>query len=383
MTIVGNILLFISSLVYIGLAYTILGKQPHSGDYAVSYGWTVLLLNALLVIFLTITTIIIAAKGGFSWVGPTASSRFFIVTIVLVAVLFTTAMCSILKNERGPVPAFIRSLCYFAPFIIPLLLIFASFILLNGVEVSKAVYQYPLIAVSILGLVGLTAGISSWITDSIKKENRRMKKLKEDVDSNQQRMLGEIESCDVTKNILFILVFTDSNQEPVIREKAVAKIKTNPAWQQELVRILKTGWAPEAFTFLASNGVDSTGMFIDPIKEGILQQAKSVRESTRSSSHSSHFYPELFLRETEKVLATADRFSNTDYTPQIKELKAALEEPSALKGTKLLCVDYLITGYRRKNSNLFISAPASLHLSASCSLPPCCCLLKWQTRHGL
>ena len=52
------------------------------------------------------------------------------------------------------------------------------------------------------------------------------------------------------KNMVFILVFTDANQDTDVRAKAVAKIKTNPQWEEELIKRLNSGWASEAFNFL-------------------------------------------------------------------------------------------------------------------------------------
>ena len=58
-----------------------------------------------------------------------------------------------------------------------------------------------------------------------------------------------------------ILVFTDANHDKEVRERAVAKVKTNPQWQQELCRLLENNGAIEAFFFLASNEVEDKNLF--------------------------------------------------------------------------------------------------------------------------
>jgi hypothetical protein len=140
--------------------------------------------------------------------------------------------------------------------------------------------------------------------------------------------------------MVFILVFTDGNQDEDIRKSAVTKIKSNPDWQMELIRILSTDWAPEAFHFLASNEVNERQLFLEPVRGGVLIQAKLIRESIRQSSHTSHFYPDLFSWEVERVLRTVDRFDGmgADYLPAVKELRAALDEPSEYKTIELNCM---------------------------------------------
>ena len=163
------------------------------------------------------------------------------------------------------------------------------------------------------------------------------------MDENHQRILNEIDTCDVMKNMVFILVSTDSNQDRDIRERAVAKVKTHPQWQQELIRLLQTDWAPEAFNFLASNDVDDPLLFGEPVKAGILIQARLIRESIRNSSHSSHFYPGRFGWEVERAVRTADKFKNqgVDLRPAVQELRAALDEPSEYEKPVFTCIKIL------------------------------------------
>ena len=161
--------------------------------------------------------------------------------------------------------------------------------------------------------------------------------------NNEQRIIKNIDSCDITKNMVFILVFTDANQHKLVREKALAKIKTNVNWQQELIARLQNDWAPESFTFLASNNVDSPEIFLEPVRKGILIQAKLVREQIKSTSRSSSNYSNLFSWELERVLRTVDRFDNMgmNYLPAMKELRKALNEPSEYEKSVFSITPYL------------------------------------------
>lgn len=160
---------------------------------------------------------------------------------------------------------------------------------------------------------------------------------------NHQRMLREIDSCDVQKNILFILVFTGDNQEEDVWHNAVAKVKTNTGWQQELIRILDTDFAAESFQFLASNPVDEPALFLEPVRKGVLKQASLIRTDIRQSSHPSHFYQDQFTWQVDRVIRTIDRFTDkgTDFLPAMKELRASLDEPSEYKSIQFTCIGKL------------------------------------------
>ena len=341
MTIAGNLFLVISALAYIALTATQLSKQPHSGDYAVGYAWTILLLSAVLILGLSVVVVITAAKGGFSWVSSTGPSRFFIVFICFAAVMGTTILSIIFENEGGPAPAVLKVFSPFAAFVFPVVLIVCTAILLNRVGVPAAVYKYPLLIISILGVVCMTVAIAGFSRLSYERQKDRLRAMNEEGDSNQRRILSEIDSCDLSKNMVFLFVFTDANQDQVVKERALVKIKTDTAWQQQIIRCLKNDWAPEAFTFLASNPVDNPELFTEPIREGIIIQAKLIRERIRKTSHPSNFYPGLFYWETERVLRTVNRFPDFDFTNEVKTLRSALDEPSGFEKPLFNCTGML------------------------------------------
>lgn len=351
MTIIGNLFLFISAMAYIALAATHLSRQPHSGDYAVGYAWSILILNAALVVSLSVAVLITAAKGGFAWVSSKGSSRFLIVSVCFLSVMGATILASIFRSEGGPTPVLLKVFSSFIPFVLPLVLIICTAILLNQAQVPTGVYKYPLLAISLLGIVVVTGSMAGFVKLSYEKQKNQLRALKEGDDNNQRRMLNEIDSCDVSKDMVFLFVFTDANQDQIVREGAVAKIKTNPDWRQEIVRRLKNDWAPEAFTFLASNPVDSAELFIDPIREGIVIQARLIRERIRNNSHSSNFYPGLFSWETERVLRTVDRFPNIDYTNEVKALRAALDERSDFEKPVFICIRTLDKWLKNKSGS--------------------------------
>jgi hypothetical protein len=347
MNIIGNLLLVIATFLFLGILSLVFGKDPRgSSDGLMGYGWGMIILNLGFAVIMILVSLIIGFKGGFDWVAKTTSSRFWMVTVGLLGAVITAGLSGLFKFENGPVPMVIRSLSSFGPILIPVVLIGAGFILMNAglkSSVPMPIYKWPLIFVSLIGIAGVVSGLVGEI--SMRQRNRAAR-VQANIafdQSNHNRMLSEIDSCDVSKNLVFILVYTGDNQDKEIKERAVAKVKTHPQWQQELIRLLQTDWAPEPLQFLAFNQVDDPKLFLEPVKEGILIQAKLIRERIRRCSHPSHFYPGIFMWETERVLLTADRFSGkgVDYLPAIQEVRAALDEPSEFDKPEFTCTKYL------------------------------------------
>ena len=343
MTILGNILLAIATLLFCLLFSMLFLKQsPRGGDAAMGHAWSIMLLNLAFLILMILVALIIGSKGGFSWVASGKTARFLLITLGLLASVATVAAGALFKGEPGPFAAFINRFLGFTPALVPALLIVGSAILLNdGLRNSLPVsaFKIPLTTAFALGVLGASALLLGLFIESNRNTRRRIEQMYSDQDRNHARQLADIDSCDVSKDLVFILVFTDANHDDDIRERALAKIKSRPDWQEELIRRLDSGWAREPFTFLASNAVDNPEMFLEPVRLGILNVAKSFREDIRRSSHPSHFYPERFSWEVERILRTVEKFEGkgVDYLPAVRELRAALDEPCTVEKSSMNC----------------------------------------------
>jgi hypothetical protein len=339
MAFLGNIFLGLSTIIVFMLNVGALSKEPPRNDGAVGYVWTVIYLNLALIALMILVALIIGYKGGFDWVAAKRSSRFWIVTIVLLTALITTALSSLFRFEHGPVPGLIRLYSHFVPLVVPVILVVTGFILINSTlreAVPVNAYKWPLMLVGVIGVSGTLAAAAGFLMEASRNQAARREAYTERDKANHQRMLAEIDSNDVTKNFVFLLVFTGDNQDPEIRERGVAKVKTHPQWQQELIRLLQTDWAPEPFQFLASNVVDDPSLFPEAVREGVLIQARLIRESIRNSSHPSHFYESRYSWEVERVIRTVDRYKNmgVDFVPAMRELRSALDEKAIVEKPK-------------------------------------------------
>ena len=346
MAFIGNILLVIALFVIYFLNTGALAKPAPGGDYGVGYAWSQIILNLAFVIIMILVTIIIGAKNGFEWVSASKSTRFWLVTIGMLTAVFTSVVTTIFRHEAGPAPFLMQTFSSFAPVAIPLVLILGGFILLNqGLRTSipVAVYKWPLILVSLIGLVGTISATFSFMAASARNNAAAIKATQESYDENDRRIMAEIDSNDVMNNLVFLLVFTGDNQPDEIKNRAVAKVKTHPQWESELIRLIQTEWAPEPFQFLAFNDVENPSLFLEPVRTGITIQADLIRKSIRNTSHPSNFYQGQFSWEVERIIKTVDRFKGkgVDYVPAMKELRSAFDEPSEFEKPKWSCVKVL------------------------------------------
>jgi hypothetical protein len=339
-TLLGNIFLSLAAVTFGMLLFPLYTKYvPKGGDAVMGYSWSVILINLVFFALIALAALFLTMKGAFQWVSPSPATRNAMVFLGIFACVLTAALSGLFRHEPGPMSLLFRGLTYFAHLLIPTVLVIGGFILANDAlrdALPKNAYQYPLTGVFYLGVLGVGLFLWDLASQSNQNNQRRIEEIGEREKSNHERILAEIDSCDVSKNMVFILVFTDANQSPDVRQRAVEKIKARPDWQEELVRRLQSGWAAQAFTFLASNEVDDQNMFLEPVREGVLNQAKAIRESIRRSSHPSHFYPGLFQWEVDRVIRTVEKMEGkgTDYLPAMRELRAAFDEPTDVEKTK-------------------------------------------------
>lgn len=160
------------------------------------------------------------------------------------------------------------------------------------------------------------------------------------LDSFQLGILANIDSCDVQKEMVFLLVHTDKMRNPIIREKAITKIKTRPDWQEELASRLDSGWAEEVFTFLGSNEVPDKSLFPEAVRKGIRQETTIIQQQIKESRT---LYPGQFNTRVRNILNTIEQFQGmgVDYTPEIRKLRAALNTPSNVEKPTFLCAKVL------------------------------------------
>ncbi|MCC6727489.1 MAG: hypothetical protein IT258_23495, partial [Saprospiraceae bacterium] len=304
------------------------------GDAVVGYAWSIIISVALFSLCLLVASALIGWKGGFGWVGTSTGERTVLVLLGLLLIIVGNGFF-MMGEFPGDLHPSVRSIVRGIPAVLPVLLLVSAFILLNAnyATLASLAYKLPVyssLALSALGFLLILVGRAQNAAHVVKSEIAFQDKVHQD-------HLNQIDTTDVMKDMVFILVFTDANHDQDVREKALAKIKSRPDWQEELVRRLQNDWAPQAFTFLASNEVDDKSLFPEAVRQGVVIQAKLIRESIRRCRGDFDLYDGSFLWEVERALRTVDKFQGmgVDYRPAVQEMRNALEEPTDFEKPKL------------------------------------------------
>ncbi len=342
MILFGNLLLVIATLILLALSPILFShKPPPGGDRGVGFAWTMVLGNAGFILCMGIVTAIIGWKGGFDWVGQAGGQRLVVVSLGF-AVAMTGYFFFSMKEGLGRLPSFLKFPMSYLPGVLPVLLLASTAILLNDplrTAVPGSVYKWPILFTVAIGLIAVAiimaarAQVAAATVQAAGDFEQR----------NQQNHLDQIDSTDAGKGIALILVFTDANHKAVVRQRALAKVKSRADWQEELIRLLQTDWAPEVFTFLASNEVDNQPLFAQLLETGILTQARLIRESIRRCRDKYDLYEGRFIWEIDRVLRTVQKFDGigVDYRPAVQELRKALDERTRFEKPALRAIPIL------------------------------------------
>lgn len=323
MNIIGNLALIITTLCYFGLA-SMAGKPIPGGDRGMGHALALLFLFAGLVVGLIIAIVIIFLKGGFDWVSTTNSLRNSLVVAGIASLLvmvFYTAM------GEGGAPWIVKFLGkYTIIWLMPPVLA-GGFMLLNPslqAYVPSAVWQWPFKAIIFVSILCCVLMVGEWLVRIPGNMVQRATARKAYDDTRRQEFLAQIERNNPMTEMVLILTFTTQYQDKTVREAALAKIKSNPQWQEYLADRLQTPWADEVFRFLADNDVENKQLFAQPLQAGILRMAEKFKDSMERT-HT--FYDGQFYAETQAVLQTLEKFKDVgvDYVPAMRKLRKALD----------------------------------------------------------
>lgn len=340
-TLIGNLCLFLAALVSGTLITSVAGYRPPIGGAggAEAFPIWILLLHIALLCSLGIAAFVIVAHGGFDWIPLHRLGQYLLLGACVLLAVFTSLMSAFMTNDSGAVPTWIAVLLRYGYIFIPIVLVATGFILNNGFlreAVPAALYQWPLAAV--LGLSLITAGGGIW--DGFHQKSAREADLAYENSPNIKAMrLQEIESADINEQMVRILEFARAIYPPEVREKAVAKIKSHPRWQQEIIFLLETEGARFVMPFLAANDVADKKQFAEPVRKGLLSVAADIRHDIQGTLPS-EVPKDLFSEYVGDALRVAEKFggNGVDYRPAVGEIRAALDEPLGGKQINFDCI---------------------------------------------
>lgn len=299
--------------------YTQFSKSP-GGDAGVGHAFVTFFFLKGAVISLGVIAVLVGIKGGFSWLGSNSITRFFIVLVCFLLIMYGL----VFFGDPGiKVGRSARHICSFL--LVLMLLCWSAIHLKDGLRaaVPMSVSKWLSIAILALGMVPLVAQVT------LRQINlAKARSMRGELDSFEKGIAARIDSTDVQKGIGSLLVHTAEGRHPIIREKALAKLKSRPDWQEEMVRLLNEGDGPNVFNYLSSNAVDNMAIFPEAINQGILTLAEMVRESIRNCSHRDHLRSDSFFFEVHDLLKSLKPFQKAgyDFTPALQTLRDAFNE---------------------------------------------------------
>lgn len=294
---IGNILI-VFALIFYGLLANLLSKPAPGGDYGVGYSFVFLLYGAGFVISTGLLTWNMNANHCFDWVLRYRNVMVFVGWIAFVTMTFW-------------------SLEYHKAFILLHLLILGLCVYLINAQQTES---FPpawaktamrvgyaaslLIAIGIFGAFGkiwAMRSISNMLSSigSLSSGHAHYKETLEKITNHSD------------SSILFLLDYADIKKDNTLRKAAIAKIKTHPDWEEQMLTILMqqdlaTVWAYEAkaqhvYSFLDENKVVHPEKFIEPIKYNL--KAYAIRaESDLNDPYSRELWSlnlEVFCRVLE------------------------------------------------------------------------------------
>ena len=336
-TSVGNICLIITALLFCLLFTPFFHTKISTSNDQGASGYVVIIimfLHFLMLGLILVACIPVARQGGFDWISIKPFTRNTFLIIGLLAMIIVSAlalMYRLIGDDHTPI---IEGLIRIAPIVIMVVIVGTGFILNNSSlrdSIPPSVYKWPALIASVGSLISiLWMGFTVITTKPIgMAESTRQYENSPNIIENR---LSQIETVDITNEMLWLLDLTGGFYPPQVREKAAAKFKTYPEWQNELVRILQTNQALDAFSFIAYNEVEDKSLFPVPVNKGLHEVAVFIRHAIQGTLPDD-FEPTMFSDEVDRVLKSISKYEGmgVDYLPAVKEIRSALDEPVAGK----------------------------------------------------
>jgi hypothetical protein len=318
-------------------------KVSTSNDQGAS-GYMIILVVLIHLVFLGLAFfagLSIARHGGMDWISSSPLLRTGLFSIGLIAMVIISAISVMSRFANASSPALLELLMKMAPTVIFILVVGMGFILNNDAlrtSIPAALYKIPLTLVSILCLSGLLyAGVTLAFSKSPGLEDST--RQYENAPAIQASRISEIEQADITQEFVRVLSLTGGIYPMEVRQKAMAKIKTHPDYQNELVSLLNSDSPMDALSFLSIGEVDDKAIFPEAINTGILNTAAWIRHTIQGTGPSG-YYADQYTAEVSSALQAADKYAGMgkDFLQAVKELRSALDEPFAGKEAKFDCI---------------------------------------------
>lgn len=217
--------------------------------------------------------------------------------------------------------------------IIPVLVLLPSFLYINTTQTPghHAWYTYSFL----LPGIGLSFLISLLLLLGWFKESNRNAIQRQQEATNREASLKEnywqtINGYQAGDPVVFILPFTGRYHDNDIKDAAVAKLKSNPDWEDKLIELLGSADnASEVYTFIDGNRVDHPEKFIQPVAHSLELIAVEIRNRIKDSNnlqewHFEHMSIERCLRAVDEQF---NQNNGQEFVAPLTKVLQALQSP--------------------------------------------------------
>ncbi|MEZ4901255.1 MAG: hypothetical protein R2822_05575 [Spirosomataceae bacterium] len=342
----GYVLLALTFLFYIGLVALHLSEPSTGGDNAMGYGLGLAFVGLGLAISSLLVTIHIAGKGGFDWIPNQVFNRTLLVGLGWLMLIVASFACAVFRWEwhEDDFPQYLRWVSLQNAFVwLPLLMIVPYFFLLDSVSkmgVSAPVYQWPLMVGFTISSIICGGLLWGWAKTSAKEQAATVERQLNKDEQLRKQHLDFIASQQPTDPIVNILALTGRFHDDEVRNAAVAKVKSHPDWEAQLLQLLENDYYDtEVYTFMDGNKVEHPELFLQPLNRSILRLATKVRNHIKDSNDLQEWHFESY--NIERLLRAIDgQFAekSMDFLPAVVQLQTALKTtpPERFKGIRFV-----------------------------------------------
>lgn len=331
------IFFFITAFFYLGLALLTATKPNLTGDSGLGYGLGLAFLGLGFTISGLIVTILILKKEGFNWVANDAGIRTGIASSAWLLIALTTFFCAVFKwewhNQDNAYPQFLHWLAvHHGQIWVPLLWLVACFLSLNTnlqAGFSPNVARVPFfvgLAIAAIYSGGLLKG---YLRNSVHQIEAELAEERDRDDKWHQIVLDEIAAHKSTDPIITLLSQSTQVRPVDTRAAAVAKIKSRPNWEAEILALLKDRTSyREVHYFLDGNLVEHPEQFAEPLNQSILWLAERIKADIANSNNLQSWSFDMY--GVDNLLRAIDvQFPKRagEFRPNVIRLKQALSTP--------------------------------------------------------
>ncbi len=330
----GNMLFILAALFLIGLLNITASPIP-GGDRGMGAGLLLFFCGAGFLLLTGLLTWNLSSNNCFDWIGMTGGQRNGLVFAGWLAFATGTVACALFKIEwhEGEFPQFLRWLSQAqAAFWLPLLVLVPAFVLLNferAAGYAPDLVKIPMMTGFLLSVLIGSGLLFGWFRGNAQQQAAKIEYAKNQNKEQHDKHLAWIAEQKPTDPIVNILALTGRFHDADVRDSAIAKVKSHPDWEAELIRLLsETEFDTEVYHFIDGNQVEHPELFVEPINRSIRRLAGEVKVRIKGSNnlqdwHFEHFSLERLFRAIDEQFL----LPGADYRPAVQELRKALDTP--------------------------------------------------------